>query len=166
VVSAGDPSADLGTIHALPSIKLPGIWDTGATGCVISKEAAQQLNLQPIGMTKVNHADGESVVNKYLVNIGLPNGVIFPRVVVTEGRLFTNAMLIGMNIISQGDFAVTNHNGCSMFSFRLPSMEAIDFIVQQPRIEKPKPTHTPARNKPCPCGSKRKYKYCCGKDRG
>lgn len=28
-----------------------------------------------------------------------------------------------------------------------------------------KQTQTPARNKPCPCGSGRKYKKCCGKPR-
>jgi len=33
-----------------------------------------------------------------------------------------------MDIITQGDFAVTNHNGVTKFSFRTPSMEHIDFV--------------------------------------
>ena len=36
-------------------------------------------------------------------------------------------ILIGMDIINRGDFAVTNRNGKTMFSYRYPSMAAIDF---------------------------------------
>jgi hypothetical protein len=32
-----------------------------------------------------------------------------------------------MDIITQGDFAITNFGGRTMFSFRLPSLESIDF---------------------------------------
>ena len=34
-------------------------------------------------------------------------------------------VVIGMDVISQGDFAFTNHDGHSTFSFRLPSQEEI-----------------------------------------
>lgn len=36
-------------------------------------------------------------------------------------------LLIGMDIISLGDFAITNVNGKTTFSFRLPSTSIIDF---------------------------------------
>ncbi len=35
-----------------------------------------------------------------------------------------------MDIISQGDFAVTNHGGTTKFSFRIPSQKHIDFYEQ------------------------------------
>jgi hypothetical protein len=35
-----------------------------------------------------------------------------------------------MDIISMGDFAVTNFSGVTQFSFRVPSMEAIDFVPE------------------------------------
>ncbi len=43
-------------------------------------------------------------------------------------------LLIGMDIIGLGDFAVTNLNGVTQFTFRLPSVESIDF-VNQPLIQ-------------------------------
>lgn len=36
-------------------------------------------------------------------------------------------LLIGMDIIGLGDFAVTNLGGNTVFTFRVPSVEKIDF---------------------------------------
>ena len=36
-------------------------------------------------------------------------------------------VLIGMDIINLGDFAVSNHNGKTTFSFRMPSVDEIIF---------------------------------------
>jgi hypothetical protein len=38
-------------------------------------------------------------------------------------------MLIGMNIITMGDFAITNHRGQTVMSFRVPSLQKIDFVA-------------------------------------
>ena len=35
-----------------------------------------------------------------------------------------------MNIINTGDFAVTNYNGVTKFSFRVPSLAHIDFVAE------------------------------------
>ena len=51
--------------------KFTGLWDTGATGTVISARCAVKLGLKPIGKTKVFHADGESIVNIYAINLFL-----------------------------------------------------------------------------------------------
>jgi len=37
-------------------------------------------------------------------------------------------MLIGMDIIGIGDFAVSNYNNKTIFSFRYPSKHKIDFV--------------------------------------
>lgn len=39
-------------------------------------------------------------------------------------------LLIGMDIIGLGDFAVTNANDKTTFSFRIPSVREIDFIPE------------------------------------
>ena len=37
-------------------------------------------------------------------------------------------MLIGMDIITKGDFAVSNYNGKTMFTFRMPSESTLNFV--------------------------------------
>ena len=37
-------------------------------------------------------------------------------------------LLVGMDIIGMGDFAVTNANGRTTLSFHIPSIKEIDFI--------------------------------------
>jgi hypothetical protein len=80
------------------------LWDTGAMGSVISTNVVNLLGLNPIGKAKVFHANGESIVNTYFVNIILPNNVGFSQLYVTEGILSDTDVLIGMDIISKGDF--------------------------------------------------------------
>jgi predicted aspartyl protease len=142
------------------------IWDTGASGSVITKKIVEELNLKPTGMVTVNTAGGQNIVNTYIVDVLLPNKVIYGNLKVTEGKIYGGIdVLIGMDVISQGDFAVTNYNGKTVFSFKFPSDECIDFvkIIKQSRtiITSGKI----ARNDPCPCGSGKKYKHCCGKNK-
>ena len=39
-------------------------------------------------------------------------------------------VLIGMDIITAGDFAVSNYNGTTMFSFRIPSQKKTDYVAE------------------------------------
>ena len=71
----------------------------------------------------------------FLVNIVLPNKVGFPELTVTAGKLYGADVLIGMDIIGKGDFAVTHPNGNTKFSFRMPSQADIDF-VKEGRLDK------------------------------
>lgn len=113
------------------------IWDTGATHSAITKRVVDDLGLKPTGVRETRHADGKSLNNTYLVNILLPNKVVFGSVRVTEVKLIPDdntsddkqpQLLIGMDIIGIGDFAVTNADGKTTFSFRVPSVGEIDFI--------------------------------------
>jgi len=90
-----------------------------------------------------------------LIDVRLPNNVVFNHLRVTSGDLGAGGpnMLIGMDIIGHGDFAVTSLGGNTTFSFRLPSMERIDFLQS---VKK-----SVGRNDPCPCGSGKKLKQCC-----
>lgn len=47
-----------------------------------------------------------------------------------EAALKDCDMLIGMDIISQGDFALTNRDGRTVFSFQIPSTHLYDFVKQ------------------------------------
>jgi len=137
------------------------IWDTGATNSVITQQVIDECGLKPIGMTQVNTANGSMITPVFLASIFLPNKVCIPQLRVTQGNLLGNAqVLIGMDIIRQGDLAITNKDGKTVFSFRMPSCECIDFVkMSSPARVNPRI----GRNQPCPCGSGKKYKNCHGK---
>lgn len=108
------------------------IWDTGATASVITQQVVDACGLQPIGMVQVHGVHSTELSEVYLVNIRLPNGVAFPNVQVTKGNLPGGGgdLLIGMEIITSGDFSITNKGGVTIFSFRFPSMVATDFVAE------------------------------------
>jgi predicted aspartyl protease len=115
-----------------------GIWDTGATATVITQKVVDECALKPIGMTRVHGADGEFTTEVYLASLLLLNGIGIRTLKVTRGKLGPGAdLLIGMDIIGLGDFVVTNHNGKTVLSFRIPSCELIDFTgkaASRPRV--------------------------------
>jgi hypothetical protein len=92
----------------------------------------------------------------------LPNKVGFPAVRVAEGVLAGGDMLIGMDLIGVGDFSVSNFQGKTTFTYRTPSIAKADFVEEAKQSDKP-PNRKIGRNAPCPCGSGKKYKWCCGK---
>jgi hypothetical protein len=96
------------------------IWDTGASHSVISKSIVEELGLCPVGISKVYHADGFTFFPEYMVSFFLPNQVGALLLHVTEGNLADVSVLIGMDVISQGDFSITAPNGKTKFSFQLP----------------------------------------------
>lgn len=143
-----------------------GIWDTGATGTVITQKVVDALQLQPTGYTTVHTAGGIVDSPTFLVDVVLSSGVRVTELNVTLGNLYDSVdLLIGMDIIQLGDFAVTNFNGNTCMSFRIPSLHQIDYVEESNRI-----AHTPiiaepktGRNELCHCGSKKKFKHCHGK---
>jgi hypothetical protein len=107
------------------------IWDTGATNSCITARVASTQNLKPTGQTYSLTAGGKVLCNTYLINIRLPNGVAISAVRVTEAVLSGKTdVLIGMDIISRGDFAITNYHGQTWMSFKIPSTSPIDFLPE------------------------------------
>jgi hypothetical protein len=144
--------------------KYNAIWDTGATGSVITKKVVDDCGLKPIGMVNVSTAGGVTACEVYLVNILLTNGVGIKFVKVTQAVMHDGCdVLIGMDVITVGDFAITNKDGKTVASFRTPSSECIDFVNNDSASSQPAHSDKISRNSPCPCGSNKKYKYCCGK---
>lgn len=138
------------------------LWDTGATGTCISPRISDALNLVPTGKTVVGHAGGAEEMFTYLVNIGLPHGVgVYGVPTVAFAGSDEVDVLIGMDIIASGDFAITQRDGKTCFSFRTPPEDHIDYVAQGREPTEPS-TPKISRNSPCPCGSGKKYKRCCG----
>jgi hypothetical protein len=81
-------------------------------------------------VTKVYGVHGEEDAETYLVNISLPNQVIFPGIRVTKGKFRGADVLIGMDIIASGDFSVTNCDGFTTFSYRHPSIKHVDYVKE------------------------------------
>jgi len=143
------------------------LWDTGATQSVITKATANALQLVPVGQTTVNHAGGCSQANTYVVNIILPNKVGFVGVLVSECPDVAGnfGAIVGMDIISQADLSITNAGGQTWMSFRTPSIQPIDYVIEANRLK----FAGAKRNAPCPCGKLGsdgkpvKYKACHGK---
>ena len=111
-------------------VAFQAIWDTGATNSVITQKVVDDCGLVATGMTKVRGVHGVSQSETYLVNIVLPDNVVFSGVRVTKGTFTGGDILIGMDIINRGDFTVTNHNGITKFSYRIPSQGHIDFVEE------------------------------------
>ncbi|WP_027064552.1 retropepsin-like aspartic protease [Maribacter sp. Hel_I_7] len=130
-----------GSANPLVLKEYEAIWDTGATGTVITAKVAKELGLKPTGVVTSHHAGGSHRVNTYLVNIYLPNKINVVGVKVVEAILSGNTeMLIGMDIISLGDFAFTNFKGTSCFTFRIPSTKQIDYVQEDKiRVAKKNP---------------------------
>jgi Aspartyl protease len=114
-----------------------GIWDTGATGSAITKLTAKKLNLAPTGIKRVSGLGGTFSKNVYLVDLQFPNNIKILDLPVTEidnpqdekGKIIDNfGILIGMDIITRGDFTISNFEGKTIMSFRIPSLDKTDYV--------------------------------------
>lgn len=104
-------------------------WDTGATGSCISYDVVKSLNLIPISKKDIQTPSGRGIANQYLVNLILNKEVRIINLPVIDSCIGSQGIgiLIGMDIISLGDFAVSNYMGNTFFSFRMPSQENIEY---------------------------------------
>jgi len=134
-------------------------WDTGATNTMISQNVVDKCGLISTGMVRVGTAGGIVEANTYIIDLVLPDNMVMKNLNVTCGKLNGTDVLVGMDIIQKGDFAVSNFNNQTKFTFRIPSLESLDF-VKNSTIHA---DNIPSRNSKCPCGSGKKYKNCCGR---
>jgi len=124
------------------------LWDTGATRTCISNKVVKDLELMPTGKMDIHTPAGIKSVNTYLLDIILPNNVPVKDCVVCDSDIGNQGldMLIGMDIISLGDFAVSNYNKCTVFSFRIPSKVMTDYVLQA-KVERKIGTHGKGKRK-------------------
>lgn len=140
-------------IKTVKSFQTTALWDTGATRSSITKKVVEELNLPVIGMTKLQHAGGLQDTNTYLTNILLPQGVLIGNITATEVVSGSFGMLIGMDIITMGDLAISNNQNDTWLSFRMPSFSGTDYVIE---LEDHKYRGI-NKYDPCPCGSKDKF---------
>ena len=124
------------------------LWDTGANTSCISHDVVQALGLVATGRVPIHTPSGTRVSRTYLVDIQLPNNVIVHGVQVCDSEIGGQGIgvLIGMNIINQGDFAVSNFQGKTVFTFRCPSVAKADYVKELNR-QKVIGTHGPGKRK-------------------
>lgn len=110
-------------------IKVKGLIDTGANGSCISRRLVEACRLEKKSAITVFSIQGESEVPVYEVDFILPNDMKFENIPVMEIPGSKNFdVIIGMNILSQCDVAITNDENGLVFSMRYPSENhAIDF---------------------------------------
>jgi len=104
------------------------LWDTGASVTLISARVAKVLGLTSIGKSGVSgYNQGIDVKDTFLVHIGLPTGDIITNIMAMEFDTDEYDVVIGMDVICNGDLAITNKDEKTTFSFRIPSEQEIVF---------------------------------------
>ena len=122
-------SKDWAAATAPPSTRYSSIWDTGATFSMVAPRVENELGLQPVGYANVHHAGGQTNrVPLFYVDMLLFNNVRIKDISVGVTSARDIDVIIGMDIINRGDFAISNRDGATTFSFRIPSIERFDFV--------------------------------------
>lgn len=95
------------------------LWDTGATHSCISIKVVKTLELKPTGHVEggVRTASGLVPASKYAVDLIISGFELGHGVVEVIGANLSDDMLIGMDIIGMGDFAIC---GGRYFSYCCP----------------------------------------------
>lgn len=124
--------------------EIVALWDTGASGSVISYSIAEKLGLQPSGMEKTCGVGGIRDCEVYDVVLHLNPYFRDIKLKVTSGKLHKDdggperseiGFLIGMDLIGYGDF----FTGCyrdggetrTMFSYRAPTAHSpVDYLKE------------------------------------
>ncbi|TET35829.1 MAG: hypothetical protein E3J72_09990 [Planctomycetota bacterium] len=141
------------------SVNCSALWDTGATGSCITNNVVKQLKLAPIRTVKVTHAGGQKDSNVYLVNFHLPNRVGVAEISAVEyDDNPQHDVIIGMDIITRGSFAISNTEGRTCVSFCIPPMPTETDFVKDVNATI---TSLIGPNDLCLCGSGNKFKKCC-----
>jgi len=105
------------------------IWDTGARASVITQEVVNALKLEPTGRVTINTASQtgiQTATYSIILHLNTELSIVLKRVAL--GKIATNIdCLIGMDVISMGDFSVTNFENRTCMSFRFPSKHHLDY---------------------------------------
>ena len=113
-------------------MKVIAQWDTGATGTCISTSVVDTLEMIHSGFVRIQTPSGESVRKTYCIDLVLPNKITVKQLKVNDSEIGKQGIdiLIGMDVISGGDFAVSNFMGKTVLSFRVPSEKRTDYVKE------------------------------------
>ena len=98
------------------------LWDTGSTESLISKKIVKMI--EPILKNKSKYVTRDVVIEceTYAVSLSLSDEITFRDVLMKKADLSDKNVdiIIGMDIISRGDFEIRNYNNLVEFAFRIP----------------------------------------------
>ena len=97
------------------------VWDTGSTNTILSSHVVKQLGLECFRTGGMAGIGGDVETVTYLVHVALPTNDVVTYVEVMEHDFNDYDAIIGMDIITLGDFIVASSRGKTRFSFQLPN---------------------------------------------
>lgn len=105
------------------------VWDTGSTDTVVTRRVAEELSLEDLGEEEFTCVAGVGRFQTHIASLEFKGGMRIDSITVGEfvscGHGYD--VIIGMDVIGMGEFAVSSLNGLTTFSFRLPAKEHADF---------------------------------------
>ena len=109
------------------------LWDTGASISAITPEIRDKLKATTIDKKPIAGVHSTQIVDLVYITLELPNSVIKKNIKVAVCNITSNVgMILGMDIISLGDFAISNGSDQTLFSFAFPPFQdKIDFSKRQ-----------------------------------
>ena len=84
------------------------VWDTGATNTLISSQVVDALELVPLEESLVEGVGGIVKSLVYEISLYLANDIVFKNVKALCSDIGDYDLVVGMDIIAQGDFVVSN----------------------------------------------------------
>lgn len=102
------------------------MWDTGADTTVVSSRVVRHLHLRPCQKGNIIGIGGANDTDFYLVHIKLPTNVFLVNLEVVETGFEDYDIILGMDIITETDFLITNAEGRTTFQFRTPTVGGVE----------------------------------------
>lgn len=144
--------------------QVEAVVDTGCTDTTFNKSFLDSIGLFPIGSPSVSQTgNGSALSYPYLINLYLPNNISFLDLNVNALVNLPVDMLLGMDILTQGDMSITNFNGETVFNFQIPATHAYNY-EEDARFAKIHALQSRTGINKCPCGSQKNYDNCHGRN--
>ena len=100
---------------------LRAMWDTGSNATILSTKLVSELRPDHFGQGGMTGVGGQSEGDTYLMHVSLPTGDIITYQEVYEANQGDYDAIIGMDIITRGNFHLDCDHGETLFSFELPN---------------------------------------------
>ncbi len=110
-------------------IQVNALWDTGASASVITPSAVKTLGLVSVGTRDVEGFGGVEASPVHIIDLFLSDLLAFTSLFVAESVKDNGGFefIIGMDVISAGDFSICQNGGNSVVSYQFPSTHRFDF---------------------------------------
>lgn len=114
-------------------ISVTALWDTGSTYTCIPEKLIEKFGIDSNSdLDFVSTSSGKIKSKTYDIIVILDDKLEVPVDALKHNHIHEEGvdLLIGMDIIFRGDFAISTYNNETCFSFRYPSKGLIDFTSE------------------------------------